>query len=1015
MWWLVLLAVGAGAQPTLTWGTTVTNVARGVFDNDLGDLRRHMCFQTYNNGQNWIVAWLDASNAVRWTTASANCTFSGPGTVLQSMDAWYYAVSCPMNYIVITPVYQSASNGAAQSGDMMAYFYRVNDTTGTPVYEQTATLTGTTMDGIRSPAWSNALRTIGFAHRLTFCALRAFGGTEVATPFVNISCTTAGATNSRMWGENRILLRGASTYFLWVSTDTNSRVYQFVDATGSISLTSATTPSQAAQLAMPITLGPNGAYLVSPKMWQFNLYFSTQPINGSLAVGPVYGYYLLKSGSSIPSAYFATSELLGSRMFYLNPYNSTLSFTDMDAIGNVTGGLQNGTITNLNAFGLSASTNRLSPVHCPADPRAMVIIGGNEDTAQFAYIDTPLDPTPAPTATPTAAPTATPTATPSAVPTAVPMALPTAAPSAGPTVQPTANPTAQPTSTPTAQPTVSPTAAPTAQPTAAPTADPSAAPTAVPSALPSATPTATPTSNPTPNPSAAPTAQPTATPTAQPTAEPSASPTSAPTAAPSAAPTEMPTWMPSTPPTAAPTGAPSPDPTTAPSAAPSFAPTSVSTASPTASPTALPTSVPTSAPTSVSTALTPAPTPLPTNEATWSVIGSANSQVLDLSLVRPTAAEPEVRVGVRSSFRYDAGLRNLRPDLFTLVANVSFRPLDVTPSAIAPPNRVSTDITFDLSLSDPGALSFPIVLDFTRPTATPYYRKGRANYLSVGGRWVRASNYSCEAFASLRPYLPADTVTDERTILRTFICHNTEFAIFQQPESSGCSSFVRACNLCVPERTGCDCRTTGTFMGFSNDARAIAMAILLALASTVAVGLEVWLRRQSDDSYAKLLDADAPADIIPVPRAAYVSGFAAVLVFAIAGSVLVHTAEGHPHTPDTSQVAYAWILTAVVAARFVAFFLHRELWGQSLATAAEATSVLWWMLPSATVVAYHTDEDPQTSAIATFVLGVALAIWLFVERLSVLRWQENHSGVAFAAHLVALGLRLVVWWRVSCE
>lgn len=86
-----------------------------------------------------------------------------------------------------------------------------------------------------------------------------------------------------------------------------------------------------------------------------------------------------------------------------------------------------------------------------------------------------------------------------------------------------------------------------------------------------------------------------------------------------------------------------------------------------------------------------------------------------------------------------------------------------------------------------------------------------------------------------------------------------------------------------------------------------------------------------------------------------------------------------------------------------------------MATAAEATAVLWWMIPSATVVAYHTDEDPQTSAIATFVLGVVLAIWLFVERLSVLRWQENHSGVAFAAHVVALGLRLVVWWRVSCE
>lgn len=65
MWWLVLLAVGVGAQPTLTWGGSVTNVARPVSDNGVTELRNHVCYQTYNGGQSWIVAWLDASNGVR--------------------------------------------------------------------------------------------------------------------------------------------------------------------------------------------------------------------------------------------------------------------------------------------------------------------------------------------------------------------------------------------------------------------------------------------------------------------------------------------------------------------------------------------------------------------------------------------------------------------------------------------------------------------------------------------------------------------------------------------------------------------------------------------------------------------------------------------------------------------------------------------------------------------------------------------------------------------------------------
>lgn len=300
-------------------------------------------------------------------------------------------------------------------------------------------------------------------------------------------------------------------------------------------------------------------------------------------------------------------------------------------------------------------------------------------------------------------------------------------------------------------------------------------------------------------------------------------------------------------------------------------------------------------------------------------------------------------------------------------------------------------------------------------------------YLSMDGRWLRASNYSCERFPTLLPFLSADVVTNERTILKTFICHNTEFAMFQQPESAGCSSFVRACNLCVPERTGCGCATTGTLSsGFSGDARTQALAPLLAAASTLVVVLGVWLRRQAEGSYDPLLplegDSEEPvaAKNISVPTCVHWTAVGALVLYVVGGSVLVHKAEGHPHTPDLSQSAYAWILTGVFLARAAAFSFHRFAWGQLLETTAESTAVLLWLMPSALVVGHRADdEDPQPNPVTTMALGILLAIWVFVERVAALRLQQSERALPAIAlsvvHAVAFGLRLVVWWRVSCE
>lgn len=389
------------------------------------------------------------------------------------------------------------------------------------------------------------------------------------------------------------------------------------------------------------------------------------------------------------------------------------------------------------------------------------------------------------------------------------------------------------------------------------------------------------------------------------------------------------------------------------------------------------------------------------------MVNSDNSHVLDLSIVRPTATEPEVHVGIQSSFLAVAGLGRLRPDLSNLVANISFRPLDATPAAIAPPNRVSTDLTFDLSLVNPGALSFPIVLDFTRPTAIPFYRKGRAMYLSMEGRWLRASNYSCERFPTLLPFLSADVVTNERTILKTFICHNTEFAVFQQPESAGCSSFVRACNLCVPERTGCGCTGAPTWRGFASDATSIGLALLISAAAAALVWIEAWLGRNRKEEYERLEGSVSVDEIV------HFVGAIAAVVFAAATGAHAHVAAGYPHLPDIGHNAYAWTLTGVAIARALAYTLHRFALGQWVATAAEVTAVLWWAAPSATVVEWGRDPDASTDATGTFALAWVLAIGLLFERL-VARggwppWAKGLVGFVMAP------LRFLLWWRMSCE
>lgn len=388
------------------------------------------------------------------------------------------------------------------------------------------------------------------------------------------------------------------------------------------------------------------------------------------------------------------------------------------------------------------------------------------------------------------------------------------------------------------------------------------------------------------------------------------------------------------------------------------------------------------------------------------MIGSANTQVLDLSIVRPTAEEPDIHLNIRSSLNKYAELRQEYPEL-DLVANLTFRVLSTTPASVPPSGLVSSGITFSLSLADPGALPFPAMIDLTRPTALFYYRKRRALYLSVDNRWLLASNYSCDPFSSITNRLPRDSVPTERTILYTFICHNTDFTVLQQPESAGCSSFVRSCNDCIPERTGCDCMGAQTWRGFASDATSIGLALLIAAAAAALVWIEAWLGRNKKEEYERLEGSVSVDEIV------HFVGAIAAVVFAAATGAHAHVAAGYPHLPDIGHNAYAWTLTGVAIARALAYALHRFALGQWVATAAEVTAVLWWAAPSATVVEWGRDPDASTDATGTFALAWVLAIGLLFERL-VARggwppWAKGLVGFVMAP------LRFLLWWRMSCE
>lgn len=382
------------------------------------------------------------------------------------------------------------------------------------------------------------------------------------------------------------------------------------------------------------------------------------------------------------------------------------------------------------------------------------------------------------------------------------------------------------------------------------------------------------------------------------------------------------------------------------------------------------------------------------------MIGSADTQVLDLSLVRPTAAEPELRLRIQSSLNKYPELGLVRPDLLQMTANVSFTPLGAPPVCLVPAGLVHADLQFDFSLADPGALPFPTLLQLDRLSPLPYFRKQRALYLCVAGRWVRAANHSCTPFASLTRLLPTDSVPDPLAFLHSFACHNTEFSVLQQPADAGCSAFVRACNDCVPRRAGCDCEATGACSGFAcawGGAAGGVAALLSAL-----VWLERWWGRQA---YEELTDGCSYATL------GAVAGGSAAAALAVLGGLYAHLGPGDAHLPNLSAGGLAWTLTALLAARAAAhgaFLASKARALLALGTALEVAAHLLRAAPSATVVDWAAGT---AGAHATFALVWVTCAAVAVERLSaefMARW-ELPVGAA------ALGFRFVLWWRMPCE
>lgn len=829
--WLGLLLLCLGGASALTIDSVGTNANVGSrmagtppITTSNGQLGRHtICYTSFNGGTQAYFVFINTANEVRYGEVNGQCAYEGTGTLLLTLTGPQFSVACPKDYIVIQVASSAVTVATTFEATPLVRFYRVL-ANGTVVHEDNLAVpwvaSNSKFVGLSHMGWHHSRREVVTSHGFEFIMYRRMSAVDGDTPETQWKLWSGPGNNGINQGMSS-LVHPLGDYAL-----SNAFGTYFENATGLVNIYG-TFPSTTCNYVNNIQL----QRVIDPlNLVFYHVYWfssTSLALNGktlgrsgnTLTCGTGSGVTVMNLGTHDGGAW---PEIIDGKLIVFGT-NGTEIHT-----WNVSGTVVSTVAEAAGSIGGTTPLGQGAAIVCPLDNKKAAFV--HDATANNGAIFYSLS-----TAASTEAPTASPTPQPTA-----PTADPTAAPSAQPTADPTADPTAQPTAVPTSDPTAAPSSDPTAAPTAVPTSDPTSVPTAAPSAQPTAGPTSDPTAEPTAEPSAPPSASPSAAPTAAPTASPTAAPTGEPTAAPTTASptTATPTAAPTT---AAPTGTP----TAAPSSAPTGAPTGAPSAAPT---TAVPTAAPTAAPT------------LPTD---WEVLESGGTDSLAVELRRAPNDHRDVQLVVNSALTQVVGVpEGAPPSLVGVEMAVRVAATGQSPTGCTVlPTLEGTTLTFDFTARNhTGApLRFPVYTRFawTRGDSDTFVRKGRALHLCTDGRFTDAGNLDCEAlFTTHRNfYLEMkrqllNRVHEPGEFFSTFTCHNSEFMVVQQAESSRCSVFKRACNDCVEGHYGCRCEAVspGPAGGFVQDPLSLALATSSAVAFLLLHLLRVFVVEARTDS-----------------------------------------------------------------------------------------------------------------------------------------------------------------------
>jgi hypothetical protein len=263
---------------------------------------------------------------------------------------------------------------------------------------------------------------------------------------------------------------------------------------------------------------------------------------------------------------------------------------------------------------------------------------------------------------------------------------------------------------------------------------------------------------------------------------------------------------------------------------------------------------------------------------------------------------------------------------------------------------------------------------------------------------------------------------DTLTFLSSYVCHNTDFSVLQQPESAGCSSFVRACNDCIAGHGGCGCGATSFSGGFATDRNSVALGVLVALAASLAAVAVTYAGESvagGEEEGRQLLGrrGNTRAGLVATSTLWRVALWLSLAARAALVVALALVSPGEPHTQEiASSTDYAWwTLVPGASAVLVALALacYREgAWPGVVAgyvCVCDLVLVAWWAAPSVAVVT----EAATAHATGTLVLGAATLCVVVVERL-VLSLRVG-GGWCPLLIVLALAARVLLFLRLPCE